>query len=239
MDLVGRNRARTVNIGLRDINDNAPQFGQNSYTYAFTDARIQSYTQELLPLVTATDADNGDNGTIRYSLMQQEERSSRETAITVMASDLGTPPQSTTTTLTVTFDRNCLLQEYEINPQSGRVMGFVLCEVEVQPNSLNVSLASSDRHNFSCSVLHNSRMSYQWIHNGSLITLPTFFPERSTYPVNYTLTRARFEQAGEYACKVTTRAGSLQTASSFVKIRGNACDIVTYSASKLFFYLSV
>ena len=227
MDLVGQTRTRTVNIGLRDINDNAPQFGQNSYTFAFTDARIQSYTQEL-PAVTATDADNGNNGTIRYSIIQQEERNSRETAITVMASDLGTPPRSTTTTLTVTFERSCLLQEYEINPQSGRVMGFVLCEVEVQPNSLNISLASSDQQKFSCSVLHNSRMSYQWIHNGSLITLPTFFPERSTYPVNYTLMRARFEQAGEYACKVTTRAGSLQTASSFVNIRGNACMQYSY-----------
>ncbi len=219
-DLVGQSRTRTVNIGLRDINDNAPQFGPNSHTYTFTDARIQSYTQELLE-VTATDSDNGNNGTIRYSFSQQE-RSNRETALTVMATDLGTPPLSTNTTLTVTFERNCLLQEYEIDPQSGRVTAFVLCEVEVRPNSLNVSLASSDRQNFSCSILHNSRMSYQWIHNGSLITLPTFFPERSTYPVNYTISRARFEQAGEYACKVTTQAGSLQTASSFVKIRGNA-----------------
>jgi hypothetical protein len=221
-DLVRQSRTRTVNIGLRDINDNAPQFGQNSYTFVFTDVRIQSYTQELLG-VTATDSDNGNNGTIRYSLSQQERRSNKETALTVMAADLGTPPLSTNTTLTVTFERSCLLQEYEIDPQSGRVTAFVLCEVEVRPNSLNVSLASSDRQNFSCSVLHNSRMSYQWIHNGSLITLPTFYPERSTYPVNYTISRARFEQAGEYACKVTTQAGSLQTASSFVKIRGNVC----------------
>ena len=221
-DLVGQIRTRTVNIGLRDINDNAPQFGQNSYSYAFTDARIQSYTQDILR-VTATDRDNGNNGTIRYSLGQQEGRNDRET-ITVIASDLGTPQRSSNTVLTVTFERSCLLQEYEIDPQSGQVTAFVLCGIEVQPSSLNVSLASSDRLNFSCSVLHNSRMSYQWVHNGSLITLPTFFPERSTYPVNYTLTNARFEQAGEYACKATTRAGSLQTASSSVKIRGKNVD---------------
>ena len=235
-DLVGQIRTRTVNIGLRDLNDNAPQFGQNSYTYAFTDAKIQSYMQDILR-VTATDYDNGNNGTIRYSLGQQEGRNDREMAITVIASDLGTPQRSSNTILTVTFERSCLLQDYEIDPQSGQVTAFVLCGVEVQPSSLNVSLASSNRLNFSCSVLHNSRMSYQWVHNGSLITLPTIFPERSTYPVNYTLTNARFEQAGEYACKATTRAGSLQTASSSVKIRGKKCISYGYGYTVAFITL--
>ena len=219
VDSVGQSATRQVNIGLRDVNDNAPQFRQSSYAYAFTNERIQRYTQQITG-VTATDRDNGHNGTIRYSLGQQVERNDREMDITVIASDVGTPKQSSNTTLTVTFERRCLLQEYEIDPQSGQVTAFVLCGVEVRPNSLNVSLASSERVNFSCSVLHNSRMSYQWVHNGSLITLPTFFQERSTYPVNYTITKARFDHAGEYACKATTRAGSLQTASSSVKIQG-------------------
>ena len=230
-DSVGRSRTRTVNIGLRDINDNAPQFRSNSYAYDFTDARIQSYTQDIVT-VTATDSDNGNNGTIRYSLGQLNRRNEREMTITVTASDLGTPPQSSNVTLTVTFERSCLLQEYEINSQSGRVMAFVLCGVEVLPSSLNVSLASSNRQNFSCSALHNSRMSYQWVHNGSLITLPTFFPERSRYPVNYTIMNARFDQAGEYACKVTTQAGSLQTGSRSVKIRGNYAQLATVHVAR-------
>ena len=226
-DLAGLRATRTVNIGLRDINDNAPQFGQNSYSYSFTDVRIQSYTQQIVR-VTAIDRDSGNNGTVRYSLGQQVERNGRQTIITIIASDMGTPEQSNSATLTVTFERSCLLQEYEIDPLSGQVTAFVLCGIEIQPSLLNVSLASSSRANFNCSISHNSRMSYQWVHNGSLITLPTFFQERSAYPVNYTLTNARFEQAGEYACKATTQAGSLQTASSSVKIRGKYIYVPLY-----------
>ena len=219
MDLIGLSATSTVTIGLQDTNDNAPRFNRQSYTYDFTDEKIQRYTQQLLS-VRATDPDNRNNGTVRYSLGQRVQRNDLEMAITITASDLGTPQQFTNTTLTVTFERMCLLQEYAIDSHLGRVTAFVLCGIEILPNSLNVSLASNDRLNFTCSVLHNSRMSYQWVHNGSLITLPTVFQERSTYPVNYTLTNARFEEAGEYACKATTRAGSLQTASSSVKIRG-------------------
>lgn len=216
-DSVGQSASINVDIGIRDINDNAPQFSQNSYTYDFRDTRIQSYVQQIMR-VSSSDGDNSENSTIRYTISQIT-KSDLQTVITITASDMGTPQQSTNTTLTVNFEGRCLLQDYEVGEESGWVNAYVLCRIAILQMSLNVSLGSSDS-TFSCSVLHNSRMLYQWVHNGSLITLPTIFPQRNSFPINYTIMNARFEHAGDYACKATTRAGSLQTTSSSVKIRG-------------------
>ena len=216
-DLVQRTATTSIDIGLRDINDNSPRFSQSSYTYDFTDSKIQNYVQEIFR-VSATDEDTSENGTVRYSLPEVT-KNDRQTIIIITASDLGTPQLSSNATLTVNFERNCLLQEYEIEAVSGQIIAYVLCQIEIQQESLNVTLESSGT-NLSCSILHNSRMSYQWVHNGSLITLPTLFAERSVLPVKYTFMNTRFEHAGAYACKGTTRAGSLQTSSSIVKIQG-------------------
>ena len=201
---------------IRD-SDNAPLFSQSSYSYDFTDANIRRYRQEIVT-VSATDSDNGENGTVGYSISQVT-KNDQQAIITITASDMGNPTQSSNTTLTVNFESSCLLQEYKINAESGQVMAYVFCRIEIQPSSLNVSLGSSGS-SFGCSILHNSRLSYQWIHNSSLITLPTLIPERTSAADNYTITNARFEDTGEYACKATTRAGSLQTSSSSVKIQG-------------------
>ena len=216
-DLSSRSTTRVVNIGISDVNDNTPRFTQTSYTYDFTDDKVRNYVQDIVR-ISAIDGDSSTNGTVRYSLSRID-KSTQVTVLTIMASDMGNPPRSSNTTLTVNFESSCLLQEYEVNALSGQVRAYVLCSVQIQPEALNVSLGSSDS-TFRCSVLHNSRMSYQWVHNGSLITLPTLLPEGSLNPVNYTISNARFEHAGEYACKATTQAGSLQTSGSSVKIRG-------------------
>ena len=216
-DLSGRFTTRDVNIGIRDVNDNTPRFTQTSYTYDFTDNRVRNYVQDIVR-ISAIDGDSSMNGTVRYSLSRID-KSTQVTVITIMASDMGNPPRSSNTTLTVNFESSCLLQEYEVNALSGQVRAYVLCSIQIQPEALNVSLGSSDS-TFRCSVLHNSRMSYQWVHNGSLITLPTLLPEGSLNPITFTVSNARFEHAGEYACKATTQAGSLQTSGSFVKIQG-------------------
>ena len=125
----------------------------------------------------------------------------------------------------MTFDSDCLLQEYDIDVVSGTVRAYVLCKIEIRPESLNVNLGSSS-NTFFCSILHNSRMTYQWVHNGSLITLPTLIG-RGRSQISYTITNARFEDAGEYACKATTQAGSLQTSSSSVSIHGKRLNVAS------------
>ena len=218
-DLVNRFARRSINIFVRDTNDNQPAFDRASYSYHFTDIQISDYIQDIAT-IRATDADNGLNGTIRYSMEQGavNRTNDKETIITITAMDLGTPPQSAETTLTVTFDTDCLLQEYEIDATSGAVQAYVLCRIDIQPESVNVNLESSSSV-FFCSILHNSRMTYQWIHNGSLVTPPTLIGQGRSQ-ISYSLSDAQFEHAGEYACKATTRAGSLQTASRSVSIQG-------------------
>ena len=218
-DLANKFVRRSMSIFVRDLNDNLPAFDRSSYSYHFTDAQISSYFQDVAS-VRATDPDNGLNGTVRYSIEQRAVNrvSDRETIITISVSDLGTPPLSATTTLTVTFDTDCLLQEYEIDAISGAVRAYLLCSVSIQPESVNVNLESSNDV-FFCSILHNSRMTYQWIHNGTLVTPPTVIGLGQML-VNYSLFSVQFEQAGEYACKATTRAGSLQTRSRVVSVQG-------------------
>ena len=215
-DLVNQAVRRTVDIFVRDINDNAPDFDQNSYSFHFTDTQIRNYVQDIVT-VGATDRDFGFNGTVRYSLLVTDRVSDVETAIIITAFDLGTPSLSTNTTLTVTFDTDCLLQEYEVDSVSGVVRAYVLCQIRISPDSLNANLGSGSSA-FFCSVLHNSRLAYQWLHNGTLITQPTFIGVGRSQ-VSYTVTNARFEDSGDYACKVTTQAGSLQTATSSVNIQ--------------------
>ena len=218
-DLAGFTTSTDIIIGVLDVNDNRPQFGQTSYTYDFTEAQIQNYVQDIIRL-SASDNDNSENGTVKYSISNVS-KGDRQTVITVNAMDSGSVPQSSNVSLTVNFQDSCLLQEYTINEDSGQVTAHVLCRIAIQQESLNVSLGSSGSK-LTCSILHNSQMSYQWVHNGSLITLPTLFPARNRLPVDYTFTNTRFEQAGAYACKATTQAGSLQTSSSSVKIWGKS-----------------
>ena len=210
-DLVNQAVHRIVNIRIQDINDNAPIFDRESYSFHFTDTKIRNYVQDIV-IVRATDRDFGLNGTVRYSLQQDAVTrvSDKEAMITISAFDLGTPSLSANTTLTVTFDTDCLLQEYEIDSVSGSVRAFVLCQIEIGPDSLNVNLGSSN--SLFCSILHNSQLTYQWIHNSSLITPPTLISFGRSQ-VSYTVANARFGDAGDYACKATTRAGSLQTTS--------------------------
>ena len=219
-DLANRAVRRTINIFVRDINDNAPVFDSDTYSYHFTDLAITNRVQNIVT-VRATDQDNGFNGTVRYSLPQESVTrvSDKETVVVIIATDLGTPPLSTNTTLTVTFDTDCLLQEFVIDAVSGQVQAFVLCQVTISPASLNTSLGSSNS-GFLCNIVYNSRLTYQWIHNSSLITPPTLIGVGRT-DISYTLLNAQFDSAGEYACKATSRAGSLQTVSRRVTIQSN------------------
>ena len=238
VDLVNQVVRRTVDIFVRDINDNAPLFDRDSYFYHFTDTSIRNYVQSIAT-IRASDPDNGFNGTIRYSLALEDvvRVSDKETVVTIVATDQGTPPLVANTTLFVTFDTDCLLQEYQIDAVSGEVRAFVLCQIEIAPSSLRANLGSSGS-GFFCSALHNSRLTYQWIHNSSLITLPTLFRQGNTQ-VGYTLTNAQFDHSGEYACKVTTQAGSLQTTSRTATIQGKILYYDLTKCSHIYSYMEV
>ena len=221
-DLAGRKRfSRAVIITVQDINDNAPQFTSSSYEFKLSDSLINRYEQEII-IVRATDADSGDNGTFTFSIGTITRRIEQmETTVEIVATDQGSLPLSTIATLTVNFDSQCLLQDYAVAPSSstsGTVSVYVLCRVELRPSLLEVPLRSSSG-TFYCNILRNSPVTFQWLHNGSAITtLEELAQGRSE--VSYTIQGAQFEDAGEYACKASTRVGSLQTASGVANIQG-------------------
>ena len=200
---------------MLDVNDNEPQFVGAPYSFSLTDSNIRDYIN-VIDDISANDMDQGANGQIRFSI-DGIVRNGMETIVTIRATDQGSPSQSTTAELTVTYERSCLLQEYSINAVSGIVTVDVLCEIGITPEEANVTLG--DNHVLTCSALRNGPTTFEWIQNGNSITLPATLAQTSQ-SVQLTLSTVRFDDAGDYACKVTTQAGSLQTSTSSVNIHG-------------------
>ena len=218
-DLSGKTAHQFIEITVNDVNDNPPEFSANSYSFDFTVARIKNQDQELITIV-ATDVDEGENARITYSIGYRL-NSDLSTVIEIVASDQGSPVMSSSAELTINFENKCLLQEYFIGESSGIVYTYVLCGIEITPPSLNVVFGSSNT--FRCNVLYNSRLSYQWIHNGSFITPSTFIGDKET-EFDYSIIDGSFDDAGEYACKASTSVGSLQTVTSTASIQGEFHD---------------
>ena len=213
-DISGMRAFQNVRIIVSDVNDNSPQFGSNSYSYDFTVSRIQSRTLNLIT-VSATDMDIDQNSAITYSITSVT-REDLRTTLELTAEDGGSPASTNTVELVISFEEVCLLQDYSIDSSSGQVSASVLCSVSISPRALNITLGGSST--LSCQVLHNSPMNYQWIHNGSFITSLSMTNQDTE--ISYTLNDARLSDQGEYACKITTAAGSLQSASEFVSVQG-------------------
>ena len=217
-DLGNNVATRTVDIRIQDENDNAPQFQSMHYQSSLTNARIQNYIRDIVT-VEATDPDARENGTFEFSISDNVNRSSdTETILTVLATDQGSPPQTSSTTVTVQYENPCELQRYSIHPTSGVISVDVLCEVGIRPSD-EVRITFGRSHTYFCRIVRNSDPMYQFIHNGSFVTRPNTLP-RSMAEASFTVSQVTFEDAGEYACKVTTAAGSLQTSTSTASIQG-------------------
>ena len=219
IDLIGQfGVTQSANIQVTDVNDNTPRFINAPYFYAMSSGRLRNYVREI-SVVEAEDDDSGNNARIVFSIESIAYHGETETVIGIMAMDEGLPPRHTSTTLTVTYQNPCLLQSYAINPLSGVVTVDALCSVAVGPLP-EANIVLGGRHTVFCSVIRNGPTSFQWIHNGSTITASADLA-LVQQQAEFTITEARFEDAGGYACKVTTAAGSLQSSpESIVNIRG-------------------
>ena len=216
-DLAGLFSTRRVVIRLLDVNDNAPQFSNEPYAFRFTVDAIQRHTQQFLT-VTARDLDLGQNGTFTFSIGRTfQQDSNTESQVEVIATDNGSPSRSSMTNISVSFESPCQLQMYMIDPNNGQVSAFLLCSVEISPSSLPIVLGASLM--LSCVVLRNSPLTYQWVHNGTIIT-PSQSVTDMRLQITYSDTEVQFSDAGEYACKVTSQAGSLQSSAATATIQG-------------------
>ena len=214
----GRSRTRFLKIDVEDENDNAPNFQSSSYSFAMTSELIEANTQ-MVARVSASDNDSGRNGDLYYTIDQNGVRQMNltETRITITARDRGDTPQSSNVVLTVRFEEGCLLQRYTIDADSGVVMADVLCSVQIRSESTDVVLGGD--HTVYCSVVRNVPTTYQWLLNGSTIDLTASLPN-DDQEVALNIDNVDFQDGGEYACKVTTAAGSLQTSTYTVNVLG-------------------
>ncbi|CAI8034915.1 Protocadherin Fat 4, partial [Geodia barretti] len=212
----GRSRTDTVDIVVTDENDNAPQFQTQSIRFAMTSEAIESNTQ-MIATARVADRDAGSNSEIRFSIAGNgiERVSSTETRVVITATDEGATPLTSTATLTVQFDEECLLQKYTIDPSSGEVSAKLLCSVEITPDNTEVVLGED--HIAYCRIARNSPAIYQWIFNGSAIDLTASLSDEQQQ-ATLNVRSVGYQDAGAYACKVTTEAGSLQTSTYTVNI---------------------
>ena len=216
----GRSRTTSLFIDILDENDNAPQFLTTSYSFTMTEEAIEAQTQ-VIATVQARDEDSQSNGDVVYSIEDNgiERVSEDETRITVTARDRGDTPQVSNVTLTVTFEDECLLQKYSINEQTGAVRADVLCAVEISPRNIDVVLGTN--HTAYCRVVRNSLATYQWILNGNAMDVAQALAQDEQEAV-LNVVSVGHEDAGVYACKVTTEAGSLQTSTYSVNVLGKS-----------------
>ena len=217
-DRVGLSNTTQLSITILDINDNPPIFQNIPETLTVTQTEIQSQTTSFFT-VLAADADFGANADIVYSLMLMSNRDNNSvTEFTITASDQGMPQMSATATLTYQFEVPCMLQEHSIDPSSGEVISQLLCEVSIEPPTNDLILGLDLP--LMCVVLRNVEATFEFLHNGSLVTSAIPLDPSQDAGV-FLINGSSFQDAGEYACKVTaTDVGSLQSDNAIVSILG-------------------
>ncbi len=213
-DLSGRSAQRDIRVRLLDINDEAPQFQNAPYEFFFTSSAMTNVQQFLT--VSAIDRDNEQNGTFEYSIgnvVQSSDGQISFTSVEVVARDFGTPtPLSSSAIVSVTFAQLCQLQRYSISRSTGELSATLLCSVTATPSSV-ITLVLGERSELSCAITTNTPVSYQKLHNGTSVTTPQVISSgrAAEEDVRFGIEAVRFSDLGEYACLVTSVAGSLQT----------------------------
>ena len=203
-------------VTITDINDNAPVFVNISETLVITRADIQSQTTNFFT-VLATDADAGANASVTYSLLS-DRINDTITEFTINATDQGSPVMSAIAILTYQFEVPCMLQEHSINITSGEIISQLLCRVSIEPPSNNLTLGLDLQ--LMCVVLRNVDVTFEFLHNGSLVMSAAPLAPSEAVGV-FLINGSSFQDAGEYACKVTAPpVGSLQSNNAVVRIQG-------------------
>ena len=205
-DAGGLSNTTQLLVTITDINDNAPVFLNIPETLDITQADILSQTTNFFT-VLATDADAGENANITYSLVSNRVNDS-VTEFTITAADQGSPVMSATALLTYQFEVPCMLQEHAIDATSGEIISQLLCQVSIEPPSNDLTLGLDLQ--LMCVVLRNVESTFEFLHNGSLVMSAAALDPSQAAGV-FLINGSTFQDAGEYACKVTAPAvGSLQ-----------------------------
>lgn len=209
-DAVGLSDSAVIHVTVQDINDNAPVILSAPLTRLVRVEEIRIATNDVIT-VEASDEDIGVNGELVYTLMMVNVASDgMEAELTVVVSDRGFDPLTTTATITVQFEAPCFVQDYIIGEADGRVIGQYLCSISIEPESLDVAVGQMFL--LTCSVLSNLDINFEFAHNGSTVTGQV----GGVLVINETM----FESAGLYLCSAVTEVGSLTSMETGVSVQG-------------------
>ena len=205
-DLAGRSTRISLQVIVRDINDNAPTFLEPSYSDTLTDMAILSGQNELLTVV-AEDRDEHLAGSVLYAITDVTvSENLLGASIMVIATDQGTPSLNSTVVVMVVFDSPCLIQQYFIGRQTGTLSASLLCSVTISPPSM--ALPEGSQHLFTCNVLSNTALSVSFIRDGSRVS-----PEGTS--TTHSIGAARQADTGDYTCSAHSNSlPSLQSTTS-------------------------
>jgi len=217
IDASGLVSTNKFNIFLLDINDNLPQFSNTPYNFYYTEESIAQYKQEFLT-VSATDLDLCENGAVSYSIQNIYRLNDTLTLVEVLAQDGGIPPMATATNVTVSFQSMCQYQTYTITSNEGVLSAHLLCSIYVIPAE-EFSMTLGHSANLACHIVRNSLTSYKWLHNGTTFSNPKIIPQNSVKEILH-ISQIAYTDSGEYACKASSFAGSLQSLISVATIQG-------------------
>lgn len=215
-DRVGLTNTTQLVININDINDNQPVFENIPDTITITQNEIQSHETNFFTIL-ASDPDFGLNAELVFSLSTNVV-SNTITELTITVSDQGSPMMSSTALLTFQYEVPCMLQMHSINASSGEITSQLLCSVSITPTSNDLTFGQD--LTLMCNVLRNVEATFEFLHNGSLVT--SAIPLAPTDSAGlFSINNATFQDAGEYACKVTApTVGSLQSSNAVVQIQG-------------------
>ena len=216
-DSVGLTDTTLLNVTITDVNDNSPQFVNVPATRAITLEEIQSHEINFFT-VEATDADLGSNAELEFTITQVTRLvNGIDTEVEITVTDHGSSALSNTASVTFIFEPPCTLQDYVVNSTDGRIFSRFLCSVDVEPSGLDITLGNNLQ--LSCNVLRNTEATFEWIHNGTSISGPNALPP-SQQAGELNVEGVTFQDAGDYACRVMTEVGSLQSSNAVVRILG-------------------
>ena len=214
-DQVGLSADTFLNITVLDVNDNSPVISNLPGAVTIPVARIQSQIREVFTVI-ATDADVGQNAELVYSfgpIFQNPQ--DLVTNITVIVADSGDTSNTITSDLTLNFEEVCALQQYNINSTNGVITSDLLCSVEATPAVMSVNINTD--FTLLCPIIRNIPVTYTWTHNGTDVLGPISLSGNTG---EFIINSARFQDAGEYRCRVSSAIGNLLSMPAIVSIQG-------------------
>jgi len=219
-DLAQKTETRLVSVVLSDVNDNSPQFLNTSYHYHFTSDDIENNLRDFLT-IEVSDPDAGENGTFSLSVNKIMRLTETETLLEVIAQDDGVPRLTSSVNVTVAFQSPCQLQLYSISDDDNRhqISAKLLCSVSITHSAVAFTLQQSST--LTCRIISNTLSVLQWLQNGTAITSTELIPINQS-DTSLTLRNIRFSDAGQYACRATTDAGSLQSVAARASVEGKS-----------------